>query len=392
MFLKFLCIIWTQPNPNQPINETNPPESTNQTNPPSQHPHHQAEKKALKEAKYAARDAIEAEAAAKAKAEADAKAAVEAKKKMGAKEVKAAKDAAKKQLRRLRSILRKLVALAQEWTEVGNGGGAAKPAFVLEEWDVDSVAENLGPDNLPAMQALIDGFGPLEGLDGEGGGPTTVKATTKEGYKAGLAGVSDAVADAKGEERGAAEAAAKAKADRHAAEAAKLEADRLRKEAENRWTKDELSWLSKATRKVPAGAANRWGSVAEYINQQMREVEGFKLKDKDMCLRKYTQIQSEVGKEAMATTVVATPVAAKTGGGKAGAAAAADDGDVNEGADALWGKAQQTQLEQALKKFPATMEKAERWAAVAKEVEGKTKKQCIQRFKFLREKLAAAKK
>mmetsp|Transcript_16961 Transcript_16961/g.33613 ORF Transcript_16961/g.33613 Transcript_16961/m.33613 type:complete len:618 (-) Transcript_16961:51-1904(-) len=349
-----------------------------------------ADKKAAKEAKWNLLKAKEDEEKAKVQAAADAKADEEAKKKMGAKELKAGKDAAKKSLRRLRSILRRLVALAQEWTEVGKDG-KDKPLLVINEWDVDSITENIGPDNIPAVQALIDEFGPLEGLDG--GSVANVTAMTKEGYKAGLTAVSDALADAKGEQRGAAEAAAKAKEDRRAAEVAQLEEDRLRKEVENRWTKDELSWLSKATRKVPAGSANRWEAVAQYINQQMRDVAGFKLKDKDGCLRKYTQIQSEVGKEGAADAAAAPPGGG--GGGGAGGEAAAgggDGGEVSEGADALWDKEHQTMLEQALKKFPPTMEKAERWAAVAKEVEGKNKKQCIQRFKFLREKIAATKK
>merc|ERR1712194_979878 len=51
----------------------------------------------------------------------------------------------------------------------------------------------------------------------------------------------------------------------------------------------------------------------------------------------------------------------------------------------IWTAAQQKQLEGALVKYPNTMPLAERWTAIAGEVEGKTKKQCAARFKALRE-------
>ena len=57
----------------------------------------------------------------------------------------------------------------------------------------------------------------------------------------------------------------------------------------------------------------------------------------------------------------------------------------------MWTAEQQAALEAALKKFPATMEKNERWKAIADAVPGKTKKQCVARFKEGREKVLAAK-
>lgn len=50
-----------------------------------------------------------------------------------------------------------------------------------------------------------------------------------------------------------------------------------------------------------------------------------------------------------------------------------------------WSAEQQTALEGALQRHPATLDKNERWRLIAKDVRGKTKSQCVERFKYLRE-------
>ena len=62
-------------------------------------------------------------------------------------------------------------------------------------------------------------------------------------------------------------------------------------------------------------------------------------------------------------------------------------GDDPLAADAAWSAAQQAQLDAALLKHPASMDKNERWKAIGREVEGKGKRECVARFKLLRERL-----
>merc|ERR1712203_921953 len=65
----------------------------------------------------------------------------------------------------------------------------------------------------------------------------------------------------------------------------------------------------------------------------------------------------------------------KTKGGKLG--------EVAEDEDAVWSQEQQRSLEQALTQFPKGS--AERWDRIAGKVEGKSKEQCMARFKQLAE-------
>ncbi|GBG33416.1 DnaJ-like subfamily C member 2 [Hondaea fermentalgiana] len=51
----------------------------------------------------------------------------------------------------------------------------------------------------------------------------------------------------------------------------------------------------------------------------------------------------------------------------------------------LWTEEQQTALDAALAEFPASMDKNERWKSIAKAVPGKTKRDCVDRFKKLRQ-------
>lgn len=52
-----------------------------------------------------------------------------------------------------------------------------------------------------------------------------------------------------------------------------------------------------------------------------------------------------------------------------------------------WSAEQQKQLEDGLRTYPNTMDKNERWTKIAKGVSGKTKKQCIERYKKLQMKI-----
>ena len=58
----------------------------------------------------------------------------------------------------------------------------------------------------------------------------------------------------------------------------------------------------------------------------------------------------------------------------------------------MWSQAQQQQLEAALGRYPMGMDKAVRWGKIADAVVGKTKKQCTERYKFIKTQLQNKKK
>jgi DnaJ family protein C protein 2 len=51
----------------------------------------------------------------------------------------------------------------------------------------------------------------------------------------------------------------------------------------------------------------------------------------------------------------------------------------------------QLALQTALAKHPSTLERAERWKLIAADVPGKSMKQCVGKFKLLREELLKSK-
>lgn len=55
----------------------------------------------------------------------------------------------------------------------------------------------------------------------------------------------------------------------------------------------------------------------------------------------------------------------------------------NENKEDVWSEDQQKALEAALKKHPSSLSANERWTNISKEVPEKTKKQCVDRYKYL---------
>jgi DnaJ family protein C protein 2 len=59
--------------------------------------------------------------------------------------------------------------------------------------------------------------------------------------------------------------------------------------------------------------------------------------------------------------------------------------DDNNDPDDVWTEEQDRQLQHGLAQYPASMDKNARWACIAKGVTGKNKKQCVLRFKAIRD-------
>lgn len=180
------------------------------------------------------------------------------------------------------------------------------------------------------------------------------------------------------------------------------------------WSREDLSTLSKAIGKFPGGMKQRWVAVCNYMNDILKPVEPF---TRDECMKaahhatEHLAAMKEsggigVGFKKMgvsgsvalkATAVPGTqqspglpqpPIANATSAPAKVEPPAAPTGS-DEGS--VWTQDQQRLLEEGLKKYPASMDKAERWNKIAGDVPGKTRKDCISRYKQLREELQAKK-
>jgi len=141
------------------------------------------------------------------------------------------------------------------------------------------------------------------------------------------------------------------------------------------FTMEELSTLAKGVKKFPPGGANRWDQIASYINNVCRPDIP---RTKEECIEVFNQnknAKAPAGAAPSKQPAVAAPAAV---------ASVATNGESTEDED-VWTEEQDQQLQEGLSKFPATMDKNERWTSIAKCVPGKSKKQCVNRFKAIRE-------
>lgn len=156
--------------------------------------------------------------------------------------------------------------------------------------------------------------------------------------------------------------------------AAEKEAALKAARAPKEWTKEELSALAKGVKKYPPGGANRWDQIAHFLNNLCRQPDP---RTKEECIEKYN---------AFASKALPTASTSATSKSKSGSKAASEK-ESSDSTLADWSEEQDKQLQEGLSKFPSSMEKNERWKAIANRVTGKSKKECVQRFKAIREAL-----
>ncbi|XP_026190623.1 dnaJ homolog subfamily C member 2 [Cyclospora cayetanensis] len=162
-----------------------------------------------------------------------------------------------------------------------------------------------------------------------------------------------------------------------------------KKAQEAAWTIEELSMLAKGLQKFPGGTARRWHQIASFIGTKTQEEVVQKAKEmangsslKSMGSKISQPLEQTKAQQQGALT------ARTLNSGKTDAESARPTGSTTE---ALWTQEQQTALERALAKHPSSMPAAERWSAIASDVPGKTRKECIERFKQIRAAILASK-
>ena len=142
------------------------------------------------------------------------------------------------------------------------------------------------------------------------------------------------------------------------------------------WTTQELSLLTKGVAKYPAGTQDRWNRISLYIGGRFSEAQVLEkakvLKSKHKNELSF-KIPNFVNPKVDPQKAEAVP--------KPSPAPEVDQKDQNPVLN--WSQDQQLQLEKAMKKHPPTLPAKERWEKIASEVDDKSMKECVERFKWI---------
>ncbi|CAG9865280.1 unnamed protein product [Phyllotreta striolata] len=133
------------------------------------------------------------------------------------------------------------------------------------------------------------------------------------------------------------------------------------------WTDDDLAELIRLVKKFPPGMTGRWEKIAECLNRSVPEVTFMANRMKENAYRLPTEQEEEEPQ---------VKVKQKT--------KKEMDGAMSEGV-LKWSQQQQKHLEEALAKYPKGA--ADRWDRISELVPGKTKEECMLRFRYLAEDL-----
>ena len=152
----------------------------------------------------------------------------------------------------------------------------------------------------------------------------------------------------------------------------KSEEDEL-KENNLIWTKEEMFALQKGVKKFPAGTKNRWDKIREIVKT--------KSNDDIIQMTRYLTINPNIHIDGDVNlgNLLKKDLNRENHEKKD---EKQNDKKDKENPTINWNAEEQKLLEDALKKYPSSLPANERWTNIAKYV-GKTKKQCVERYKYL---------
>lgn len=137
------------------------------------------------------------------------------------------------------------------------------------------------------------------------------------------------------------------------------------------WTDEDLIELTRLTKKYPNGTLSRWEVIAEHMNRSVQEVTFQAARLKEPTHRPTSD------------SVAENIVQEATKKGKKIAANIAEDKSSSE---VGWSQEEQKLLESAIVNYPKTTA-GDRWQKIANSVPGRTKEECLARYKYLVQKV-----
>jgi len=179
----------------------------------------------------------------------------------------------------------------------------------------------------------------------------------------------------------------------------------------NPWSKEEVSALAKAVKKYPPGCGNRWDSIANFVRNTCRG----STHTRDECIEKFNsiahqqnQVKNGIGGHCTTTNGSTTSSSTTTNisveskkkeviipsstmheSKNTATTTTTTTSSTTKNLD--WTEEQDQQLQMGLATYPSTMDKNERWTNIASCVKGKSKKECVERFKIIREAIMKSK-
>jgi len=160
------------------------------------------------------------------------------------------------------------------------------------------------------------------------------------------------------------------------------------------WTTEELSKLSKALTRFPNGTLNRCEKIAEFMERNVAEITKKMKEMRESQFKRFDQVPTDAPesqlkknkKSSEASSALPSDVTLRdTGLDNVSASSSATKIESGYMSIAEWSQNQQKIFEWCLAQYPKGT--SERWDKIAEHIPGKTKSDCIQRFKFIVETL-----